>query len=435
MYSLRYAGDAAVYRDALEGVEIRVPRGQCLGLVGIQEPAPIAWPEAFRAALATPARGRPLAILARGARRAVIIVSDSTRGVPTARIMPLLLEELASAGVPRPAVTVVVATGVHRPATAEEMREIVGPEQADLRIVNHDPYDPAQLVSVGTTSSGTPVAVNRTVHEADLRIAVGKVEPHEFAGFSGGRKSVLPGIAGERTIEVNHRPEMLLSPGARPGQLHGNPIHEDMLEAAGRLEIHFMVNLVVNQAGQTVGMFAGQPAASHDAAVAFLRSFCQVRLREQPDVIVTTPGKPLNINFYQSVKPLIALAPLMQAGGALVLYSACPDGLGTEDMLVPYEGATDVEAVLRRLKADYRIQMDHALLLGKILQRGIRIVVATSPSLDADLARKLFLTPAANPQEALESARKTAATPNPRVLFFPQAQRALSVLDAASPGR
>jgi len=253
------------------------------------------------------------------------------------------------------------------------------------------------------------------------------VEPHEFAGFSGGRKSVLPGIAGERTIQANHRPEMLLSPAARPGQLDGNPIHLDMLEAAGRLEIHFMVNVVVNQAGETVGMFAGHPAASHEAAVAFLRSFCQVRLPERPDIIVTTPGKPLNINFYQSVKPLIALAPLLQAGAALVLYSACPDGVGTEDMLIPYEGASDIEAVIGRLKREYRIQMDHALLLGKILQQGIRIIVA-SPRLDARLLRKLFMTPAATPQEALEIALTTAGTPNPRVLFFPQAQRALSVL-------
>lgn len=431
MYAIHHAGDAAVYRDAIEGVEIRVPREQCLGLIGIEEPGPLAWPAGGRTALAAPAGSRPLAGIARGARRAVIIVSDSTRGVPTARVMPMLLEELASAGVPRTAVTVVVARGVHRPATAEEIQEIVGPGQLGLRVMNHDPYDPEQLVPLGATSFGTPVEVNRTVYEADLRIAVGKVEPHEFAGFSGGRKSVLPGIAGERTIQVNHRPEMLLSPAARPGQLDGNPIHLDMLEAAGRLEIHFMVNLVVSQAGETVGMFAGEPGASHRAAVAFLRSFCQVTLPERPDVIVTTPGKPLNINFYQSVKPLIALAPLMQAGGALVLYSSCPDGVGTEDMLIPYEGAKDIETVIRRLKGDYRIQMDHALLLGKILQQGIRIVVA-SPSLDAGLAAKLFLTPAATPQEALETALKAVDRPTPRVLFFPQAQRALSVLGAAS---
>jgi nickel-dependent lactate racemase len=428
MYSLHHAGDAAVYRDAAEGVEIRAPQGQCLGLIGIREPAPLAWPEGGRAALAAPAGARPLAAMARGARQVAIVVSDSTRGVPTARIMPMLLAELAAAGVPRSAVTVVIARGVHRPATAGEIEEIVGRERLGLRVVNHDPYDPAQLVSLGATAFGTPLEVNRAVREADLRVAVGKVEPHEFAGFSGGRKSVLPGIAGERTIRVNHRPEMLLSPAARPGQLEGNPIHQDMLEAAARLQIHFMVNLVVGQAGEILGMFTGEPGASHRAAVGFLRSFCQVSLPARPDIIVTTPGKPLNINLYQSVKPLIALAPLMAAGGALVLYSACPDGVGTEDMLVPYEGARDIQAVISRLKADYRIQMDHALLLGKILQQGIRIIVA-SPSIHRGLVAKLFLTPAASPQDALDTALKAASRPDPRVLFFPQAQRALSVLD------
>jgi nickel-dependent lactate racemase len=431
VYGLRESGDSAIYHDALEDVEVRVPRQACLGLVGVREPAAVSWPEDFREAFAAPHGARPLDELARGACRVAIIVSDPTRGVPTATVMPMLLAGLRAAGVERSAVTVVVARGVHRCATASEIEEIVGADSlAGVTVMNHDPYDRTQLVPLGTTSAGTPVEVNRTVYDADLRIAVGKVEPHEFAGFSGGRKSVLPGVAGEKTIEVNHRPEMLLSPGARPGELETNPIHLDMLEAAALLPIHFMVNLVVNQAGETAGVFTGDPVASHLAAVAFLRRFCQVTLAERPDIIVTTPGHPLHIDFYQSIKPLIALAPLVEAGAVLVLYSACRDGLGTEDMLVPYEGARDIETVIARLKRRYRIQMDHALLLGKILQRGIRLVVA-SPNVDAAILRKLFLTPAPNPQEALETARKLSGTPHPRILFFPQAQRALCELAPA----
>ena len=238
MYSIHEEGSKAIYRDTTEAVEISVGRNQCLGLIGIQEPPAILWPEAFRRAFEVPAGTPRLRDLARGAGRVVIIVSDPTRGVPTAKVMPILLEELASAGVPRSAVTVVVATGVHRPATEDEIKEIVGAGNIEgLKVINHDPYDGKQLVTLGKTSFGTLVEVNRTVYEADLRIAVGKVEPHEFAGFSGGRKSVLPGIAGEKTIEFNHRPEMLISPAARPGQLEGNPIHLDMMEAAGMLKI------------------------------------------------------------------------------------------------------------------------------------------------------------------------------------------------------
>jgi len=431
MYSIHEEGSKAIYRDAAEAVEISIGRNQCLGLIGIQEPPAVLWPEDFREAFAVPSGTPCLQDLAQGAGRVAIIVSDPTRGVPTAKVMPILLEKLGSAGVPRSAVTVVVATGVHRPATEDEIKEIVGAGNlTGLKVINHDPCDGEQLVVLGETSFGTSVEVNRTVYEADLRIAVGKVEPHEFAGFSGGRKSVLPGIAGEKTIEFNHRPELLISPAAQPGQLEGNPIHLDMVEAAGMLKIQFMVNLVVNKAGDTIGIFTGDPGASHLTAVGFLRSFCQVSLDQRPDIIVTTPGRPLNINFYQSVKPLIALAPVMEKGGVLVLYCSCRDGLGTEEMLIPYEGAKDVEAMISRLKSDYRIQMDHALLLGKILQQGIRIVVAT-PSVDAAILKKIFMTPAANPQDALEKAMKMIDKPKPTVLFFPQAQRALSVLTKA----
>ena len=430
MYSIHEEGSTAIYRDTVEAVEISVNRDQCLGLVGIQEPPAVSWPEDFREAFAAPVGSPRLHDLARNAQRVAIIVSDSTRGVPTAKVLPLLLEELDSAGIRRSDdITVVIAIGVHRAANEEEIREIIGAGNlAGLKVINHDPYDGKQLVALGTTSFGTLVEVNRTVYEADLRIAIGKVEPHEFAGFSGGRKSVLPGIAGEKTIEFNHRPEMLISPAARPGQLEGNPIHLDMVEAAGMLKIRFMVNLVVNQVGETIGIFTGDPGASHKAAVGFLRSFCQVSLDQRPDIIVTTPGRPLNINFYQSVKPLIALAPVMEKGGVLVLYCSCRDGLGTEDMLIPYEGAKDIEAVIGRLKTDYRIQMDHALLLGKILQQGIRIVVAT-PSVDAAILKKIFMIPAANPQDALERALKMVNKPKPTVLFLPQAQRALPVFN------
>ena len=399
---------------------------------GFEEPPAVSWPEDFRAAFAAPLGTPMLRDLARGKRRVAVIVSDSTRGVPTAKVMPMVLEELADAGIRSKDITVVVARGVHRPATEDEIRDIVGEESLKgLTVINHDPYEARLLVSLGKTSFGTPVEVSRAVYEADLRISIGKVEPHEFAGFSGGRKSVLPGIASERTIEINHRPDMLMSPEARPGELSKNPIHLDMVEAAGMLKIHFTVNLVVNQAGETIGVFAGGIEEAHAAAVGFMRSFCQITLKEQPDIIVTTPGKPLNINFYQSVKPLIALAPVMAPGGVLVLYCSCRDGLGTEDMLIPYEGAQTVDDVIGRLNAEYKIQMDHALLLGKILRKGIRIVVAT-PSVDEAVLRKMFLDTASSPQEALKKAMNMVPNPKPKVLFFPQPQRALSVLDQVS---
>ncbi len=432
MYSIQEQGNTAVYRDRIENVEISVEKQRCLGLIGIEEPPAVSWPDAFLSAFRSPLGTPRLRDLSRGAKKVAVIVSDSTRGVPTAKVMPMILAELADAGIRRENVTVIIATGVHRPATQDEIRDIVGENNLKgISVINHNPYDAELLVNIGKTSFGTPVEVSKAVYEADMRISVGKVEPHEFAGFSGGRKSVLPGIASERTIEINHRPEMLMSPEARPGQLVKNPIHLDMVEAAGLLKIHFTVNLALNQAGQTIGIFTGGIDEAHAAAVEFMRSFCQITLKERPDIIVTTPGRPLNINFYQSVKPLIALAPVMSPGGILVLYCSCRDGLGTDDMLIPYEGAKDIEEVIGRLNADYRIQMDHALLLGKILRKGVRIVVST-PSVGEAVLHKMFLDTANSPQEALEKAANMVKVHKPKVLFFPQPQRALSVLDQVS---
>ncbi|NLV23518.1 MAG: nickel-dependent lactate racemase [Deltaproteobacteria bacterium] len=428
MYSFVRENGTATYRDDRENVSISAPAANCLGLIEIREPPVLSWPEDFRAAFARPQGTPSLRRLAQGAKNVAVIVSDSTRGVPTSAVIPMVLEELAAAGITPKGVTFVVATGVHRPATCEEIREIVGSDLADeVDVINHDPWAREKLTWLGETSYGTPVEINKTVFEADLRIIIGKVEPHEFAGFSGGRKSILPGVASERAIQFNHRPEMLLSSHACPGQLERNPIHLDMVEAAEMLGVQFTVNLVLNQAGEPIGIFTGALQDAHQAAVRFMRTFCQVSLKEPPDVVVTTPGWPLNIDFYQSIKPLIALAPVMAAGGALVLYSSCRDGLGTKDMLVPFAGARTTEDVVGHLRTNYKIQMDHALLLAKILQKEIHVIVA-APSVDSAVLGKMFLTAAPTPQEALQRAMEMVRKPKPSILFFPQPQRALTVL-------
>lgn len=424
MYSVNRSGGLIRYRDEVEAVEILLAEDLFAGLVSVSEPTIAAWPEALGQALAHPCGCRPLSTLARGHQRVAIIVPDATRGVPVARLLPAVVAELEAAGVPLEQITVVVATGVHRPATETEILELLGPLAGRLRVINHDPYDPAELVYLGTTSRGTPVEVNRTVYESDFRIAIGKVEPHEFAGFSGGRKAVLPGIAGERTIQVNHRPEMLLIPESTSGNLAGNPISEDMDEAAALLGIHFIINTVQGAQGEILKVFAGELRAAHRVAVEFLRSFCQVELAERPDIVVTTPGKPLNIDFYQSLKAIIALENVVKPGGTIVLYSACPDGLGTSDMFKPYQGARGIGDVIENLKADYKIQMDHALLVSKVMARNVT-VVATSPNVPAEKLEQVMFQSAGSPQEALDKALAKCPQPKPRVLFYPQPQRTL----------
>jgi nickel-dependent lactate racemase len=372
MYNLIIDGDSLCYSDDIEGVDITIPAKYSANLITFTEPVAPEWADICGQALANPLGCNSLREIAQGCKKVAIVIPDATRGVPVHKILPPVVNELTAVGVKMEQIGVIIATGVHRPANQREIKELLGPLFGRLHVTNHNPWAEEELVNIGTTSYGTPVEVNRMVYESDLRIAIGKVEPHEFAGFSGGRKAVLPGIAGEKSIEINHRPEMLLNSQARPGILVGNPISEDMTMAAEMLGLDFVVNVVQSQEGEVIGVFAGEMQAVLTEAVEFLRSFCNVELTGQADIVVTTPGRPLNIDFYQSLKAIIALEAVVAPGGTIVFYSECPDGLGTSDMFTPYRGAKTINDVIANLKSKYKIQMDHALLVSRVLARGIK---------------------------------------------------------------
>ncbi len=225
--------------------------------------------EAARKAVIDPVSGKRLSVIAeeKGARTACVLISDATRAVPTAELAGYVIEELVRGGIKPPDVTFFVAIGVHRAATEEEFLEMLGGLYGKVKIENHTPYDRENLLFLGTTRRGTPVKVNKRAYECDLHIQIGKVEPHEFAGFSGGRKSVLPGISSEQTILVNHRPDMILDPKASIGILEGNPVHEDMLEAADMFGIDFAVNCVINSELRLSAVCSGTLWESHARAV------------------------------------------------------------------------------------------------------------------------------------------------------------------------
>lgn len=428
MYSVEATKENMLYKDSVENIDISLPKDNFLDLIQISEPSELIWPRDYIKSLQTPIGTNNLSKLSKGVKKIVIIASDATRAVPTSKVLPLILDELFESGIKIEQITVVIALGVHRPATEDEMIKIIGEDYwGKLKIINHNAFDKNQLVYIGETSYGTPVEVNKIVYEADLRITIGKVEPHEFAGFSGGRKSVLPGISSERTIEINHRPEMLLKSGSSPGIMDHNPINEDMMESAKMLGIDFIVNFVVNREGNPIGIFCGDIVKAHYKAIDFMRSFCQIKLQEPPDIIVTTPGYPLNIDFYQSIKSLIAVSTIMDEGGIIILYTKCSEGVCSDDLLIPYEGTSTLEEVIENLLGKYRIQMDHALLLSKILLKKIKIITC-SPNIDSEIFTQMYLEPAHSPQEALDKAMKEINKENPKVLFFPQPQRTLPVL-------
>lgn len=423
-YTLQRHEGKVTYRDAIEKVDVTISEDRCGGLFLCPEPD-LPSTGFIASAFNQPVDSPPLREIARGARSAVLLVSDSTRAVPTADVLPSIVEELAQGGVAFDKIKAVVGTGVHRPATDDEIRVILG-DTFWKRIVveNHTPYDENNLVFIGSTSLGTPIRVNKTVWGADLRIVIGKVEPHEFAGFSGGRKSVLPGISAEDTIRINHSPKLLMSPSAIPGCLAGNPIHQDMLEAARLLGVHFCVNILTDTQNRLIDLVCGELEKSHLMAAERLRKRVGLPLGSRPELVVTTPGVPLNINLYQSIKALLAVAPIMHPNGVIVLYSCCEEGVDSDDMLLPFRQSRNLDGVLDYLRDHYSIQMDHAFLLTKVLQAGPR-VVAVSPNISDDMFELLHMVPAKTLSDGIRMAFDMLGEKEGKVLFFPRPQSTL----------
>ena len=417
------------YKDAQGEVSIRIPKENYIGCIQCNAPREIQWPVEYLRALRNPHGVASLKDIARGRKRVVILVSDYTRAVPVKMLLLPLVDELHQAGISESQITIIIAGGLHRPSTREEIARIVGNDWVKrLTVVNHNALDSDRLTFLGKTKRGTPVWINSLVSESDLCIALGQIEPHEYAGFTGGRKSILPGVSGEETIRFNHSPEMIEHPLAKPGMLEGNPVHEDMVECALMAGIDFIVNVVVNRDLKPIGVFTGDMLEAHGKGVDFVNSFSRVEIPTQPDIIITTPGKPLDVDFYQSLKALIAVDAIASPETIVVFYSSCQDGLGSmgREMLKAFLGATTPNEVETRVRSNYIVQMDHAFLLSKILQKGIKII-AYSPNVPVNIIKEMMI-PAGSVQEGLDMALQLSRRKTPRVLVYPEAQRTLPFL-------
>lgn len=429
MYQLIQHERKAVFTDTVLGVTFEVPQQCCMGMKQTNTIPAILDDTVLEQAICNPVSGKRLSEIAkdRGAKTASILVSDATRAVPTARLAKYVVEELERGGVPLSGIHFFVAIGVHRPATEEEMKLFLGDLYGKVHVENHTPFDGENLIDLGKTSTGTPVQVNKRAYECDLHIQIGKVEPHEFAGFSGGRKSVLPGVSSEETIRVNHRPEMILHPKAAIGVLEGNPVHQDMVETARKFRIDFGVNCILNNELELAAAFAGGMEESHAAAIDFVKKYLSVPL-EKPDIIVTTPGLPLDIDFYQTAKALIALTEILDEEITVVLYCGCQEGVNSPDMLRGFRSSRNIDEVVRFTTENYEIQMDHVLLLSKILKKNCRIIVCC-PNVTDQEVEDMFMIPCQDPAKAMERAFALSGKEQPKVLFYPRPQTGLPVLE------
>lgn len=301
-------------------------------------------------ALEAPIGTPRLSSLAHGRKRILVISSDHTRPVPSRITMPLLLAEIRK-GAPAAEITILIATGMHRPTTDQELRNKYGDEIVDKeKIVVHKAQAEEDMAFFGTLPSGGELWLNKLVREAELVVAEGFIEPHFFAGFSGGRKSILPGVASAKTVLYNHNSRFIGSPYARQGSLDNNPIHRDMLYAAEQAKLAFILNVIIDEKKQVIAAFAGDREAAHRAGC----SCCDEMSRVEPvpaDIVVTTNGGyPLDQNVYQSVKGMTAAEACVRPGGAIIMNAALGDGHGGESFYRWFKDRPDAAAVTRDIE-------------------------------------------------------------------------------------
>ncbi len=384
---------------------------------------------ALRQALRQPIQSAPLAARVKPGDRVVIAHSDITRATPNDRILPILLAELEAAGVRRADITLLNALGTHRPQTPAELRTMLGPAVVEnYRCLQHDAYADADLVALGATPFGHPVRVNRHFMEADVRILTGFIEPHFFAGFSGGPKGVLPALAGAESVLTNHGQAMIAHPQATWGVLEGNPIWEEMRAAALAARPDFLLNVTLNAQREITGVFAGDLLAAHAAGCAFVRAQAMVPVAAPYDIVITTnSGYPLDQNLYQTVKGLSAASRIVRAGGTIIMAAACEDGLpdhGRYAELLRTGGSP--QGVLALLaQPGFTAQDQWQVQIQALIQQRAEVLVHSGGLTPAQITAALF-TPCPDIARAVAARRGPAA----RVCLMPEGPQTIAYLTA-----
>ncbi|MDR2054119.1 MAG: nickel-dependent lactate racemase, partial [Treponema sp.] len=346
--------------------------------------------------------GKTLAEFLEGGKRILVIVNDATRPTPTAAMLGSLMPRFRKAGVPNDGLTLLVATGAHRAPTEDEYRRILGDFYGELRgrAVHHDARKDGEMADLGNTASGTPILLNRRIFEADRIVVTGSVEPHYFAGFTGGRKAFLPGVAAYKTIEANHK--HALSEAARSLALQGNPVHEDMMDALPLVTAPvFSLMTVLDKEQRTAAAAAGDIMASFYAAAEKARQIFCVPVAAKADIVVSAAKFPMDIDLYQSQKAIDNGAAALKDGGFLILVSSCRDGVGDEAYAKLLSQAASPAGAIDRIRSGYRLGYHKAAKMAALSARATVMAVTELP---AERLKSMFIESAPSPQAALDSA-------------------------------
>jgi nickel-dependent lactate racemase len=371
------------------------------------------------AALSSPIGSPPLLEVVQPEDRVCIVFSDITRATPNDRLIPWLLEHLAR--VPREHITLLNGLGTHRPNTRVELEKMLTPAVVrDYRVLNHEPENPDALVQCATTRDGTPALLNRHLVEASFRIITGFIEPHIFAGFSGGPKGIMPGVAGLKTVMSNHGARNIGNPNAVFGITEGNPIWEEMRDIALRPGRSFLLNVTLNEHRQITGVFAGDLLAAHKAGIEFVRRSAMQPVKAPFEIVVTTnSGYPLDLNLYQGVKGMSAGARIMKTGGALILAAECREGVPPNSALdTLLRSAKSPEEILTMLATPGFVRPEQwQAQIQALIQRKARVLVHSS--MTDETVRAAHLTPC-HDISAEVSQRLQQLGPQARLAILPQ---------------
>jgi len=411
-------GEGALEAVLPDGLDVTVIGPGCgLG----EEVAPPVSPSAadeqaeIRRALAEPIGAPRLSELAAAARTAAVVVSDVTRPCPSHRILPALLEELSPL---RPEqISILFALGGHRPHSPEEQVRLVGEEVARSGVRLLD-LETSRCRPVGTTSRGTRLEVFEPYLDADLRVCVGNIEYHYFAGFSGGAKAVVPGLCSYAAISDNH--SMMLAPTARAGIMEGNPVREDIDEAAEMIGIDFILNVLLDEEKRIWHAVAGHFLAAHRAGAEIYDRRCDLRIAEAADVVIASPGgRPKDINLYQAQKTLDNVSGAVKDGGVIVLVARCPEGFGQRVFEEWMTGMGRPQVLIDRIRREFVLGGHKAAAVAGLLDRADVYLVSEFPD---DVVRRMCMTPFSSVDEAVAAALARAGD-TARCLVVPHGSR------------
>jgi len=407
-----------------DGLWVDLPDARTTVVTAADVP-PLADPAAaVRAALRAPLGTPPLRALVRPGQRVAVSVCDGTRAQPRPLVLDAILAEID--GIVRPDdVTIVVATGTHRANTPAELAAMLGERVvAACRVVNHDARDPASLVDLGMMGAGVPVTLARAWMDADVRITTGLVEPHFFAGFSGGAKMVAPGLAGLETVLTLHDAARIGHPRATWGVIDGNPVQDDVREIARRTGVDFSVEMVLSPAHAPAAVCAGELFAAHAAACALVRRTTMRPVAARFEVVVTTnSGWPLDQNLYQCVKGMSAAAQIVAPGGTIVCAAECRDGLPAHGAFARLLASRDSPAALLAMieTPGHRVPDQWQVQIQARIQQHARVVMHAG-ALSADRLRAAHLVPTDDVSAAVTDALATAGA-DARVCVLPDGPR------------